>query len=127
MYGRFWSDMAIAYLLKKKLTTSAPSEVDIRLGSYLLSVEGFSGEPLRNEIESWSNAENWKPTENDENTDFPEEWWDQFTINYNEFPFPRTILLMLEACYKAGTMDTALPETVSSWIRFSQVVDQIFE
>lgn len=128
VYDTFWYTMGVAYLLKKKLASSVPTEVDVRLGSYLLSFgDGVSGMSLRKEIESWTDAKNWKFPEHNTEENFPEEWWGTFTgIDTNDIQFPRSITLLLKSCLAAGTLDTVIPETAVSWTRFVKVADQLF-
>lgn len=126
-YDIFWHDMAVAYILKKKLSTTTPSEADVRLGSYFLSFGDVAPElSLRTEIESWSKAENWKFPEQSTGGTFPEDWWGTFTVDSHEIQFPRTMLPILKTSLEVGSLETFIPKTIFKWSTFQQVVDQVF-
>jgi hypothetical protein len=125
LYERFWSDMAIAYLLKRKVSSSAPSDADVRLGSYLLSSgDGLPEMSLRAELESWSDAPNWEFPEG-VTGEFPEDWWDALGISTGDVQFPRTISMILRKCLQGGTLDSVIPEIATSWTRFAQAADRL--
>jgi len=127
MHDQIWSDMAVAYLLKKRLEKADVTDADVSLGSYLLSyADGTLGDAFRTELESWSNSERWKFPAKPEAADFPEEWWNVFTIDGGDLRFPRTILFILKSAFQAGALEPLIPEAVTHWTRFSQAADQVY-
>lgn len=128
LYEKFWSDMAMALVLKKKLQNAEPSAEDVQLGSYLLSFgDTVAGMDLRKEMESWSASPSWQLAKSsEESPDFPASWWETFTVNQNEFDFPPTMNAILKVSLQTGMVDPFIPQTILNWSRFVQVVNQVY-
>ncbi len=85
MVGVEWKKMSYAFLLKKKLLSHAPTEIDVVVArDYLFS--SFTRENhVHTEVRSWSSDVLWQKIDGEpQETPFPnipQEWWDSFKVS----------------------------------------------
>ncbi len=122
LVAQTWGDMAICFLLKKKLDKRDASTNDVLLGRYLLKWFEPSDKIVENELRTWSQNTAWQEAlgvrseENEELPPFPNAWWSEFQIDFKPQELPSETTLK-ENLVRAGELDQ-LPEFHRAWGRY---------
>ncbi len=125
-----WKAAALVFLMREKLRTGSPTETDLAMGAYLLSVGGFATIGDTTSIEtilSWSEAPEWKTITSktlNPALSFPEEWWNTFVLPNPVNAIIPSLLIIEQTMLESGTFGT-ISEVLMDWNAYTIAYEQI--
>lgn len=118
----YWEQMALAFLLKRKIHASAPTEIDLRMAQYLLGVFD-KGTATESEFLSWSHDPLWFGiSERAGSETMPEGWWESFGKSYGDGTPLRTRAYIEKELVRVEDPD-AIKAIDLKWDRYSRAYD----